>query len=1510
MIIGFAQAEVLYLDHFDNDTLAVNTGGIGGGAVNNTIYGHSWTDDGDASFSENGTQFTRRALLYSDNAFQSDEGFSLTVYYTAGAVVDTAAHTLSFGLISTDTDLSAYSGYNPFGSDEGVATNVYSLGASVVAAVEHGNLQGLNFTDGSSRINLDSSGDNVQFVAEVSTPVVILIGPDGAWSYSIDGIEEASGVIAGGFDLTKSYHVAVYGQDDQSYKSVQSITLMTLAVSNSAYYVSTTGNDTNSGTFAEPFATIQHAVDTMSPGDTCYIRGGSYHESVDLSGVAGAEGFPITLAAYENEIAVLDGRVKIETAWMLEERASVSLPEGNNTPTNNIPGIGNVYVTTLDESIGDITQLFVEEKSMTLARWPNTLAFSDEVFFGAGRTLKSSAVHGEATDLASPYSLVDLGVSIKDCMGLFGSVRRVTAHHAGEADFSHNKPATLESGTKWYFLEGGLDNAERVLLDSEQEWAYDESTGKLTFWPENDVDPNGLSMYARNMMDAFSGDAGTKHIVIDGLDFFASKFDFDSSDHITIQNCDFTYYAISERALGARENAKIADFTGSKTDFCENITVYNCAFRYADGTGFSANYVDGLTFENNLLYKTAYYVCGEWDEYNQRRATHAYHSYNTKNTLYRRNTVDTTGSNQSIAFSRYGTSSPEYPIVAEYNFTTRCCNLGTDVSAMYIPEEDVHESVARFNWFVDNNRRDFRWDGGNFNEVKTANGNFYRNVGKQGTSPVKHGYHLKGDFHEIYNSITIGDSWKLNVPLSNGGNTNSVSRNNAADLFGAILEGDGFDWDIPGDDANNYVPDYSGQRSMHELLRDPDNWDFRPRADAVELVDQGVSVTCTVNGVEIDVTAGYLGAAPDIGVYEYGEANYWIPGRQEKQASRPIPLDGSTNAMHDCDLMWLGGLNAVSYNIYLGTAPNSLALAASQTNNIFNPGVWTNDQTYFWRIDSVLADSSVVEGDVWTFAINDHAPRADSIHEVLTEDGATDFELTGSDIDGDALSFTVITEPLYGTLSGTAPYLAYTPDPDYFGPDFLQFKAGDGSLDSDSAVVMFSVEGVDDDAPYFYEDPINLRTVNKGLFYTSSIAASATDPDKGVLTFSKLSGPSWLHIAEDGAISGIPEFADIGQNRWVIEVTDPTGLNATATMEVNVTEGEVVALNFEDLNISVNSNSLTAGGSSSNLTVAGFADGDDYLYSVVYTGTDLDGDLANDTLTFDVRVRGWSGGTTDAGIDEPGSAYTGSAAIGTMASTISFADSTFTVGGAAMDNGEILEFLLENIGVVLTDAGMTGIVVSLRFTSARLEQTSSTGNSHQAVFGSGTGLLGIDFDTNAESGPLDVGTGSLYISSDSGDGIRSTSWGVAHVDFGIEIWVLPSGSYTLWASGYGLSGEDRSPSADPENGGDGDGYNNLAEYALGMNPTNLDADSGESVGVVAENGTNWFEIVHYRRSDYVEQGLSYLLIDSTNLLGSVVYTNAQDQILVGPSVDGYEPVTNRYETDEPGTFIELRIQQN
>ena len=44
-----------------------------------------------------------------------------------------------------------------------------------------------------------------------------------------------------------------------------------MPVYGATYYVAKNGNNSNPGTEAEPWLTIQHATDTMEAGDTVYI---------------------------------------------------------------------------------------------------------------------------------------------------------------------------------------------------------------------------------------------------------------------------------------------------------------------------------------------------------------------------------------------------------------------------------------------------------------------------------------------------------------------------------------------------------------------------------------------------------------------------------------------------------------------------------------------------------------------------------------------------------------------------------------------------------------------------------------------------------------------------------------------------------------------------------------------------------------------------------------------------------------------------------------------------------------------------------------------------------------------------------------------------------------------------------------------------------------------------------------------------------------------------------------
>lgn len=73
--------------------------------------------------------------------------------------------------------------------------------------------------------------------------------------------------------------------------------------------------------------------------------------------------------------------------------------------------------------------------------------------------------------------------------------------------------------------------------------------------------------------------------------------------------------------------------------------------------------------------------------------------------------------------------------------------------------------------------------------------------------------------------------------------------------------------------------------------------------------------------------------------------------------------------------------------------------------------------------------------------------------QIVANTGATAITLTGSSCRAAPLTFTVLTQPSHGTLSGIAPNLTYTPSAGYTGPDSFKFQTSDSLTTSSPATV-------------------------------------------------------------------------------------------------------------------------------------------------------------------------------------------------------------------------------------------------------------------------------------------------------------------------------------------------------------------------------------------------------------------------------------------------------------------------
>jgi parallel beta-helix repeat protein len=123
------------------------------------------------------------------------------------------------------------------------------------------------------------------------------------------------------------------------------------------YFVATNGNDNNSGSQSLPFLTVRHAVPLLVPGDTLFIRGGTYNEALRTGSTFIPSGTSftnaITIAGFQLENPTLtgDGVAVIDFSNDVANKSFIifkdfridALPHDGN-PIPVFVGIGNHHI--------------------------------------------------------------------------------------------------------------------------------------------------------------------------------------------------------------------------------------------------------------------------------------------------------------------------------------------------------------------------------------------------------------------------------------------------------------------------------------------------------------------------------------------------------------------------------------------------------------------------------------------------------------------------------------------------------------------------------------------------------------------------------------------------------------------------------------------------------------------------------------------------------------------------------------------------------------------------------------------------------------------------------------------------------------------------------------------------------------------------------------------------------------------------------------------------------------
>ena len=288
-------------------------------------------------------------------------------------------------------------------------------------------------------------------------------------------------------------------------------------------YVATSGCDTNSGTRAKPFATLERARDEVRElrkhgrladgGVTIWLRGGDYLRTRALELTTADSGTPkgsIIWRAFKGERVRLLGGRKLTAFEPVTDAAMLArLPEvaRGHILQMNLAALGLTdFGTMTSRGFGrPLTaahcELFFGGRPMTLARWPNEGEW--ERIAGVPEAGATKDEHGGQMgklDAGFLYTgdrprqwknIGDLWVHGYWSWDWANSYERVDS-----IDFDRHLIKTVTPFGQYGFRKGQRFSFLNLLeeLDQPGEWFLDRKTGLLYFWPPDPIrEPSGLS---------------------------------------------------------------------------------------------------------------------------------------------------------------------------------------------------------------------------------------------------------------------------------------------------------------------------------------------------------------------------------------------------------------------------------------------------------------------------------------------------------------------------------------------------------------------------------------------------------------------------------------------------------------------------------------------------------------------------------------------------------------------------------------------------------------------------------------------------------------------------------------------------------------------------------------------------------------------------------------------------------------------------------------------------------
>ncbi|GAB4475864.1 MAG: hypothetical protein OHK0037_37280 [Elainellaceae cyanobacterium] len=378
-----------------------------------------------------------------------------------------------------------------------------------------------------------------------------------------------------------------------------------------------------------------------------------------------------------------------------------------------------------------------------------------------------------------------------------------------------------------------------------------------------------------------------------------------------------------------------------------------------------------------------------------------------------------------------------------------------------------------------------------------------------------------------------------------------------------------------------YVADYSGlttSRGIHKFSFDGTNWISRGRYDAGQII--GLAGKVVGGTVELYGTQGTAANNSLVRIVDTAAFNQNISGSLTTLvaagANRTFrgvsfspsavvnqpPVANSGSLITNEDAAFSGTLSgsdpegaALTYSIVNQPTNGTVAITNPATGAYtFTPNLnFNGSDSFTFRVNDGVNDSGTATITIAVNPVND-VPTASGVTLNTNEDMAGSGFLLGADVDGDGLTYEIVTLPTKGSVvitNTTTGAFTYTPNANANGADSFTYRVFDGTVYSSPATVTVAIAPVND-APTASglsistneEAPISGTLPGADVDGDTLTYEIVTAPTKGVVTITN---------TETGAFTYTPNANANGADSFTYRVFDGTAYSTVEVVAIAIT---------------------------------------------------------------------------------------------------------------------------------------------------------------------------------------------------------------------------------------------------------------------------------------------------------------------------------------------------------------------